>query len=112
MERKKEKIIRCYIKREGSLWIGVCLDFCLATQSESPEDAFNKLQSQIDDHIDYINENPQYAKKLLNRPAPLRQYCTYYGIVFSSYLRLIFKKRNNNHGSDRAIEVPMPLAAA
>ena len=44
-------VYRGYAKREGALWVAVCLDFCLAAQADTAEEATQKLSRQIQDYI-------------------------------------------------------------
>ncbi|MDA8272378.1 MAG: hypothetical protein M0Z72_01380 [Deltaproteobacteria bacterium] len=76
---------RGYIKKEGNLYMGFCVDLTLAVQGESYDEAVNKLNAVI---ADYINEaltvDSKYKEQLLNRKAGLAEYIKYYYIAFLS----------------------------
>lgn len=42
----KELILKCFAKQEEGVWVAVCLDFGLATQGESFEEAKKSLKSK------------------------------------------------------------------
>ena len=90
----KELIARCYIKKEGNLWVAVCIDFCLATQGESPEEAKQKLEEQIVFYVEEALEDKVYGNQLLNRKAPLSNFLVYYLIKAMNAIKLrhIFSK--------------------
>jgi len=76
----KQLVLRCYGKREGAVWVVVCVDFCLAAQGDTLEAAREKLHAQIQEHIydALIGEDAQYGSYLLTRRAPIAQVLTYY----------------------------------
>lgn len=82
--KQYRKVIRCMAYKQGDLFIAVCLDLSLAAQANSIEDAITKLDKQIQDFIVEVNADPQYAKQLLNRPAPLPLWIKYYWLKFLS----------------------------
>jgi hypothetical protein len=79
-------IIRCYVEKEDELWIAVCLDFCLATQGDSLNEAREKLENQIADYVydALAGEDSEYASSLLTRKAPLNFWLRYYWLKFKS----------------------------
>jgi hypothetical protein len=65
--------VRCMAKREGELFVAVCLDFSLAAQGYSLDEAREKLHAQIADYvIQACTVDRQHAGELLTRRAPLR----------------------------------------
>ncbi|WP_439256585.1 hypothetical protein [Lonepinella sp. BR2271] len=82
--KKYRKLIRCMAYRENNLFIAVCLDLSLAAQADSMDEAIQKLDMQIQDFIEEINAEPEYAIQLLNRSAPLSLWIKYYWFKFLS----------------------------
>ena len=85
--------------KTGNLYIAVCLDLSLAAQGNTMEEATEKLDAQIQDFIAEINNEPQYANQLLNRPAPLSLWLKYYWFKF-----LLAKNGNGNRRNVRFFE--------
>ena len=65
-------LVRCMAWRDGELWIAACIDFGLASQAFSYEEARSKLHDQI---VSYVREavtvDAAHADVLLARRAPL-----------------------------------------
>lgn len=78
------KIIRCMAYKKGELYIAVCLDLSLAAQADTMESAIDKLDEQVRAYIEEVNREPQYARQLLNRPAPISLWAKYYWCKFLS----------------------------
>ena len=76
---------RGYIKKEGDLYSGFCVDLTLAVQGNSYDEVVNKLNAVI---TDYVNEaltvDFKHKEQLLNRKAGLSEYIKYYYIAFLS----------------------------
>lgn len=104
-------IVRCYLKRDGNLWVAICIDLCLAAQANSSKEAKEKLHAQITEHLHFAFSNPQFATQLLKRPAPLKQRLTYHLFNFICHVRNVFKS-NKKKGSGRVYEDYMPLKLA
>ena len=87
-----EFMLRGMIYREGDVFIAACIDLTLASQASSPEEAFRKLNCQIEDYIKEAASEPKYALDLIkNRKAPLSWFLKYYYIKFRSF----FSSKNN-----------------
>jgi hypothetical protein len=71
--QKRERVFRCLVKRDGDLWVALCVDLSLAAQADSLDEAKGKLEAQIADYIREAFAEPEYAEQLLNRKAPLSQ---------------------------------------
>ncbi len=82
----KQLIIKCYAKQEEGFWIAVCLDFCLATQGDSLEDAKRKLEEQISFYVTEALQDKEYGSQLLSRRAPLSSWLEYYLIRVTNIL--------------------------
>lgn len=74
----KQKILRCYAKKEQSYWVAVCIDLSLAAQADSKQEAIEKLESMIKTYVDEAYTiHKDYANQLLTRKAPLLQRLTF-----------------------------------
>jgi hypothetical protein len=66
------KKIRCYAEQEGDQWVAYCIDFSLAAQGSTFDEARDLLHKQI---VSYVNEaltiDRDHMHELLNRRAPL-----------------------------------------
>lgn len=82
--------LRCYAKKEGDLFVAVCIDLCLAAQGSTIEEAKLNLDSQIAFYLqDVCTNESDYLDQLLNRKAPLQQRFTYHCIkLINSTLRM------------------------
>jgi hypothetical protein len=68
-------IVRCYAEHAGDQWQAFCVDYCLAAQAASFDEAKQKLEGMICEYVyDALEgDDQEYADQfLLNRPAPLR----------------------------------------
>ena len=85
---------RGYIKKEGNLYSGFCVDLTLAVQGNSYDEVVNKLNAVI---VGYVNEaltvDFKHKEQLLNRKAGLSEYIKYYYIAFISR----FKKAGSHY---------------
>jgi len=73
-------IIRCFAKKTEGVWVAVCLDFCLATQGDSLDEAKHKLEEQISFYVSEALQDQDYGSQLLKRRAPLSSWLEYYWI--------------------------------
>lgn len=76
--RAANLVLRCYaVKREG-VWSAICIDFSLAAQASSFDDAKRKLNAQIVDYVrDAMTVDREHAAYLLQRRAPFSQLLAY-----------------------------------
>lgn len=98
--KPNDLILRCYIEKQGSVWVAACIDFCLAAQASTADIAVGKLHAQIKDHIQEAFDNPEFTSKLLTRKAPLRFIAKFYWILLKEavHRRLTVKpKKQSNH---------------
>ncbi len=66
-------LVRCMAKREGELFVAVCLDFSLAAQGYTLAEAREKLHAQIADYVTQaFTVDRKHVGELLTRRAPLR----------------------------------------
>lgn len=88
--RPSELKVRCYAEREApGVWVAICLDFDLAAQGETFEEAKGKLDAMIDDYVReaWDGEDRPYADALLNRRAPLRYWLRFWWFAFRRRIR-------------------------
>ncbi|WP_051235677.1 hypothetical protein [Marinimicrobium agarilyticum] len=71
--KAQKLIVRCLVsKRKGeTLWVAQSVEFGLAAQGDSPEEAQQKLFAQVDDYIKEALREPEYRDQLLSRKAPI-----------------------------------------
>lgn len=96
MKIKEPGVIRCMTEYDNEVnqWVALSLEFCLATQADTEQEAKQKLIAQIMDYIEEANGIHQTHKaQLLNRKAPFNWYILYYCLV----LKGLCKKRTNPH---------------
>lgn len=72
-------------KPEPEMWLGVCLDFDIATIADSPEELKRELSEMIESYLDVVMD-PKDSRDirsliyLLTRTAPAREWMKYYAI--------------------------------
>ena len=101
-------VIRGYAKREDDVWVAVCLDYGLASQGDSAEEAMEKLMYQIHEYVydAVVGDDKEFVKQLLTRRAPLSQWLTYY-----SY-KALFKIRRVQAEFTQLFYRPLPIPLA
>lgn len=82
----KQLIIKCYAKQDEGVWVAVCLDFCLATQGDSFDEAKRKLEEQILMYVEEALQDKEFGSQLLSRRAPLSSWLEYYFILISNII--------------------------
>jgi hypothetical protein len=112
MVRISPLVVRCYAERIGSQWQAFALDFDLAAQGDSFEQARQKLDAMIRDYIleALVGDDRAHAMQLLSRRAPLSMWARYYWLR----LRTMLRSGSNGEGDDsgRAFSDPIPLVPA
>lgn len=80
MKNSFEIFVRCIGRREDSQWTVVCLNFDLAAQAVTFEEARDRLEAQIREYVrDAMSgEDRAHASYLMNRRAPLSLWLLYY----------------------------------
>jgi len=76
----KQLVIKCFAKQTEGVWVAVCLDFCLATQGNSLDEAKRKLEEQIFYYVSEALQDQEYGSQLLSRRAPVSSWIEYYYI--------------------------------
>ena len=72
--------MKYHIEHDGNVWVASCLDFCLAAQGESFEEAKEKLEDMISEYVydATVGEDRDHAYILLTRKAPFISFVRYY----------------------------------
>lgn len=98
-------IVKCYAEQEGGCWVVICLDFNLAAQGDSFDEAKAKLEAMIIEYVydALVGEDKLYAAQLLTRRAPWSSWLKYYIVK----LRALFVQ-----GAGRVFDETMPLKPA
>ena len=98
-------VLRCYAENVDNQWVACCLDFSLAAQADSQEEAIEKLKHMIADYVydALAGEDRAYASQLLTRKAPLLEWVHYYSL----YARHCCSKFSNNLATIFDETVPM-----
>ncbi|MBQ0795552.1 hypothetical protein [Zhongshania sp.] len=100
--KPKNMVLRCYAERQGSIWVTVCIDLCLAAQADSLQEAKDKMHEQVREYLeDAFGQHSDYFEDLMFRPAPLSQILKYHfircrkkmSIASASMADSIFKER-------------------
>ncbi len=78
-------VVKCYAKQEDGVWVAMCLDFCLATQADSFDEAKRKLEEQISLYVREAMQDKDYGSQLLKRRAPLSSWIEYYLIKVENF---------------------------
>jgi hypothetical protein len=105
------RIIRCLYEREGDQWQAFSLEFGLAAQASSINEAESKLESMVRSYVfdALFGEDRQHASMLLNRKATKSVYIRYYYTLFLSWLKKI--NHSNNTSYRGTYELPICCGA-
>ncbi len=100
--RSTEFSVCCYAERVGSQWQAFALNFDLAAQADSFEEARRKLYKMIHQYVydAVVGDDRAHAKQLLSRRAPLSMWARYYWLRLRTALRT--KPQGNGDESERA----------
>lgn len=101
--KPEKRTVKCFAKKEGGVWVAVCLDFCLATQGDSFEEVKRKLEEQIVFYVKEAVSDKEYGHQLLNRRAPLSNWVEYY------FIKMV---HNIFHNVGQVFNEVMPLKLA
>jgi hypothetical protein len=85
--------VRCLLEGDGDQWEAFSLEFGLAAQAESMEDARRKLDAMIESYLReaLVGEDREHAYELLSRKAVWQVYARYY---LASALTRVAKMRS------------------
>ena len=79
--RPEKFVLRCYgYKKRNNRWYGVCIDFNLAVEADSPEELKQKMGEIIYSYIETVIDTDDKASipNLISRKAPIRDFVIYY----------------------------------
>lgn len=79
--KMKKFFLRCYAQKEANgQWVACCLDFCLAAQADSFEDARTKLDDMIKIYIEeaFTIDKANAYNLLVKRKAPISEWIKYF----------------------------------
>lgn len=78
--KPNELILHCYAIKDGSQWVAMCLDFDLAAQGDTFDEARQSLDGQIRSYVEdaLIGDDQQHAPALLARKAPFTEWVKYW----------------------------------
>ena len=86
--------IGCYAEGREGQWEAFCLNFDLATQGASLEDARRDLETAIRMYLDYVNDLPADEQApFLRRRAPASHWLEYILISLCGFARSRSKRR-------------------
>lgn len=99
--------VTCAAERKGSQWEVICLDFDIAIQGDSLEEAMKEMDIALNDFLEYALTLPkEEARMLLRRRAPL-SLRLYYSLRFA-LMALMQKNDNDTSFIPFAPRVAMP----
>lgn len=81
---KKAVTLYCYARQEGpGLWVALCLNFDLAAQGETFDEAKARLDAMIDAYVEEAlsGADQDHADALLSRRAPWHHWLRYWAYV-------------------------------
>lgn len=65
--------VRCYAEGQDDRWEAICLDFDLAVQGSSFDEARRRMRESIIAYLEYVDDLPENEREaFLKRRAPLR----------------------------------------
>jgi len=106
-------IVHCLYEKKGGQWQAFSLQFGLAVQADSFEEARRKLESMVRTYVydALVGEDRAHANELMSRRATLAVYVKYYSFLATSFLRHFFGAGANGSTSG-TYDQPMPLMPA
>lgn len=95
MPKSTTKVVRCFAERSEGQWTAVCIDFALAAQADTVEEAINGLHMQIESYLHDACEGDDIAHRdeLLSRRAPFSMYVHYYLLKASYTIQTALRKK-------------------
>jgi len=91
-------LLRCYGFYRHGQWHGLCLDFDIAAQADSPQALRAKLAEIIESYVETVLDTDDKASvaALLDRRAPLEDWLRYWAAGLAAQIhpsrRLLFKQ--------------------
>lgn len=79
---------RCFVQRDGEVFVAVCIDLSLAVQADTLQEAREKLDALIHEYLhSAFTHHREHLADLLFRPAPLGQVARYHYLGAMQTLR-------------------------
>ncbi len=106
--RDRELTLRCLAEQDApGVWVVLCLDFDLAAQGDSLEDAKARLEVLLTEYVEDAMTGPDrdHALTLLNRRSPWRYWLRYYWLMLMERWRGVREPR-------RWFQETLPLTVA
>ena len=108
--RPEQLVVRCYAVSKQNYWVAFCLDFTLAAQGETFDQAKANLDAQIREYVHdaLAGEDRQHGPYLLSRRAPMGDWIKYYLVR----LRYRFRRRLGSPRTYKLFKEVMPVVPA
>lgn len=102
-------IVHCLYERKGDQWQAFSLEFGLAAQADSYQEAERKLDQMVRWYVfdALVGEDREHAAELMARKAAGEVYLKYYITLLSKLLRRLFGGKNE--ATRGTYERPLPL---
>jgi hypothetical protein len=98
-------LVRCYAEQYGDQWQAFSLEFGLAAQADTLQEARRKLDSMIEWYVhDALTEDREHAGELLSRRAPLSAFARFY--LYRALNRFVGDKKQHHP----TFNEPVPMA--
>ena len=98
-------VVRCMARKEGPQWVAVCLDYSLAAQGATLDQAKDRLYEQIGLYVrEAMTVDRAHAAELLSRRAPL--------LHRLRFAWLLWHSRRRPSAPERAYSEALPLCPA
>lgn len=104
--KSRDLILHCLGRKENDQWVVMSLEFSLAAQADTLDQAKRLLESQVFEYLKdaLVGQDREHAAELLTRRAPLKYWAMYW---LASCIRNI-----GNHKFVKTFRQAMPLAPA
>lgn len=104
-------VLHCIAERKQGQWQAFCLEYSLAAQGDSFEEARDKLKEQISEYLfdALVGQDMEHAEYFLNRSAPLRMWLKLYFYQAACAVKP-FAQKVFSPPEHKPFRMPMPLA--
>lgn len=105
-------VLHLHAEREGDQWTVMCLEFSLAAQADTIEEARARVVAQIESFIEDITVGPlrEHAEDLLNHSrAPFKYWVRYGKARAAAWLDRLFDGKRR---PERSGEISLPMTVA
>jgi hypothetical protein len=104
-------VIRCVLEEAGGQWHAYSLEFGLAAQADTEEEAKAKLGNMIASYIydALAGEDREHAPELLRRRAIPTVYAKYYAAMVGTVLLSLLRRDNKRGRHHVAYSNPVPV---